>query len=244
MGPQNDLTGKVINGCKIIKLLERRDKTGKYFWLVECHCGNLFEMRGNCFVTGKTKSCGCSKTKINIKDLTGQSFNNLKIISNIGKKKISPNYHYLVECFCGKLFEARGSDIKRGHTKSCGCLNYIEYKNVKFRSVWEVYLSIYLTSKRIEWEYEKQMYVKIDGKLVKYYPDFYLPEQNKYLEVKGYKYLKGLVKSEALFNQGYNIDILKQDELEAFMGIKINKLNYIYATGGFDAVEKFILNKR
>lgn len=59
-------------------------------------------------------------------DLVGQRFGNLTVlefvpkISNKGTKKSS---YYICQCDCGNITNPISSnDLKRGHTKSCGCL--------------------------------------------------------------------------------------------------------------------------
>lgn len=44
-----------------------------------------------------------------------------KVIAQVGSKNTMCEF----ECFCGVFFVARKSDVVRGNTKSCGCLNYI-----------------------------------------------------------------------------------------------------------------------
>ena len=55
---------------------------------------------------------------------------------------------------------------------------------VKMRSSWEVKTADYLTRKNINWLYESEW---LDLGCTKYLPDFYLPEYNLYIEVKGRK---------------------------------------------------------
>lgn len=54
-------------------------------------------------------------------DLTGQKFNRLLVIENIGKNKWN-NYKWLCQCDCGNKTVVITSELKSGHTKSCGCL--------------------------------------------------------------------------------------------------------------------------
>jgi hypothetical protein len=68
------------------------------------------------------------------------------------------------------------------------------YKNIKFRSSWEVTYAKYLTKNHIKWQYEPKTF---DLGNTTYTPDFYLPESDTYVEVKGwwrddakFKYLK------------------------------------------------------
>lgn len=55
-------------------------------------------------------------------DLTGQKFSKLFILEVI-PTKIRGRTHYKCLCDCGNEKIIDGSKIKRGHTKSCGCLH-------------------------------------------------------------------------------------------------------------------------
>jgi hypothetical protein len=59
------------------------------------------------------------------------------------------------------------------------------YKNIKMRSNWEVAVAKYLDSIKIKWEYEPKTFYLNDINIC-YTPDFYLPEKNIWIEVKGY----------------------------------------------------------
>jgi len=56
------------------------------------------------------------------------------------------------------------------------------YKGIKFRSRLEAKWAVFFDACDIKWEYELEGY-EIDGE--KYLPDFYLPELDTYVEVKG-----------------------------------------------------------
>lgn len=53
-------------------------------------------------------------------DLTGSVFGRLRVINRNGKLNNKPAW--LCECKCGKLQTVRGSDLRMGKHKSCGCL--------------------------------------------------------------------------------------------------------------------------
>jgi hypothetical protein len=57
-----------------------------------------------------------------VKDITGQKWNRLEAISFV-KKDSGNNARWLFKCDCGKEHEARGSEVRNGSVKSCGCLN-------------------------------------------------------------------------------------------------------------------------
>lgn len=61
------------------------------------------------------------KTERNYIDITGQTFGELTVISMSGKTN-SGERTWLCKCKCGNTKEARGSNLRSGGTKSCGCL--------------------------------------------------------------------------------------------------------------------------
>lgn len=54
-------------------------------------------------------------------DLTGERFGRLVVIKRVGKNKQGKSL-WLCRCDCGNEIIVRGSDLKSGNTKSCGCL--------------------------------------------------------------------------------------------------------------------------
>jgi len=54
-------------------------------------------------------------------DLTGQRFGRLLVIKQVGKSKTGGPL-WLCQCICGKEIIVQSSNLKNGHTKSCGCL--------------------------------------------------------------------------------------------------------------------------
>lgn len=64
---------------------------------------------------------GEPKMNTEVKDLRGQRFNRLVVQKFEG---ITPSGHsrWLCLCDCGKTKVAQSTHLKRGHTKSCGCL--------------------------------------------------------------------------------------------------------------------------
>lgn len=62
---------------------------------------------------------------------------------------------------------------------------YSEKEDRMFRSSWEVELAELLTSLGITYEYEPQRFYYRDHR-ESYLPDYYLPEYDTFIEVKGY----------------------------------------------------------
>lgn len=60
--------------------------------------------------------------------------------------------------------------------------------NIYFRSSWEANIARYYNYLGIKWEYEPKTFVfkNITRGSVSYTPDFYIPEEDKWIEVKGW----------------------------------------------------------
>lgn len=54
--------------------------------------------------------------------MIGKAFNRLTAIEMTEKRDTSGCIVWLFKCACGNVLEASGKDVRRGHTKSCGCL--------------------------------------------------------------------------------------------------------------------------
>lgn len=105
----------------------------------------------------------------------------------------------------GKLSPRYGKRAILGHKET--------YRNIKMFSSWEVKYAQYLDKNNVKWEYEPKTF---DLGESTYTPDFYLPEQDKYIEIKGYftDYAKNKIN---IFRQLYaniNYEILEKQQLK------------------------------
>ncbi|WP_304068190.1 AP2 domain-containing protein [Megamonas hypermegale] len=109
-----DIVGKKFSMLTVL------DDLGNGKVLCRCDCGNVEEFSKTNIINGHTKSCGCLRGSTakerNLKDLTGQKFNMLTILKELGHNKV------LCRCDCGNIKEVTKSQVIRGMTKSCGCL--------------------------------------------------------------------------------------------------------------------------
>lgn len=55
-------------------------------------------------------------------DLIGKKFGRLKVVSQVEKRTVARQVKWSCICDCGKSTIVLGNKLKRGHTKSCGCL--------------------------------------------------------------------------------------------------------------------------
>ena len=86
--------------------------TNKYF-LCKCECGTLKRVAQSSLLQGKSKSCGCTKEKLN-KIVIGEKFGSWTVIS-------VKNTFSLCECECGNQREVSNTNLAHHKSKSCGC---------------------------------------------------------------------------------------------------------------------------
>lgn len=55
-------------------------------------------------------------------DLTGQRFGRLVVVGRAQKRGTQTNARWLCQCDCGNYIDVRGTTLKRGESRSCGCL--------------------------------------------------------------------------------------------------------------------------
>lgn len=107
---------------------ENRKTKGKYY-LCQCDCGNQKIIDKKSLVSGRVQSCGCLRAKrvseaVTI-DITGQKFGRLTVLEKVDYKD-TPNRceaKWRCKCDCGNIVEVRGTSLRKGLTKSCGCLH-------------------------------------------------------------------------------------------------------------------------
>lgn len=71
----------------------------------------------------------------------------------------------------------------------CGRTKLVEYEGYVLNGKWELIVAKWLSGCKISWtnKIQQEIYYEWQGKQHRYFPDFYLPEKNLYIEVKGYE---------------------------------------------------------
>lgn len=92
------------------------------------------------------------------------------------------------------------------------------YKGIQCDSSYELVFLIYCLDHNIKIERSKPYFIyEFEGRQRKYYPDFYLPETDTLIELKGYKDARVDLKLQSVIEAGKTIKILyKQDLLPYF----------------------------
>lgn len=121
MPPKKDLTGQKFG----LLTAQEYIKGGK--WRCQCDCGKETIVDTRNLISGHTCSCGCLVKTINSKnntfDMTNYENNTIKVLQRAGSDSQGVA---LWECqckICGNIFLTKGSTIRNGATRSCGCIH-------------------------------------------------------------------------------------------------------------------------
>ena len=132
---------------RLIVLSENgRDKHRNVLWNCKCSCGNETTVTGNRLRVGMTKSCGCltaerisNEGRKKSIDETGNRYGRLVVIS-LDESGPFDELGWICVCDCGNQLTVRGSSLRDGDTKSCGCwkrdVNKLPKGEAMFRQVY------------------------------------------------------------------------------------------------------------
>ena len=102
----------------------KKDKKGnsKSYWICKCDCGTIKSIASIDLLRGKTSSCGCKKTDgaKRVIDVSGEKFGKLTVLEMLPSKNKKTNCRCL--CDCGNEVIVNSWQLRKGKTKSCGCL--------------------------------------------------------------------------------------------------------------------------
>lgn len=167
----------------IVVTTERYLETGRYKKCCSPACG---KRRKHSF---ETKALIGSKLRRPPKEVTNTLQN--CVICQVQFERPSNKSHKTCSTVCrSKFFSQKlkgktgGYKIKSGSSKFHGSW----YKGSWMDSSWELAMAQRLDALNISWERGNRFfqYTNLAGEVRKYYPDFFLPEFNRYLEIKGY----------------------------------------------------------
>lgn len=124
--PIKEITGNRYGRLIVVKFLGVRSGWGAIFECL-CICGNVTVIRGTYLRSGHTRSCGClaheQTSQRSFLDRTGKRYGQLvciRLVLKTDKKRINL---WECKCDCGNFIIVRSTNLKNGHTRSCGCLN-------------------------------------------------------------------------------------------------------------------------
>lgn len=111
-----NLIGNVFGKLTVFSF-SGKDKHGQLLWLCKCECGNKSVKVGKRLLSGKTKSCGCSRAK----NLCGNTIGYWLVLKRVPSPQKTPKW--LCRCVCGVERGVWASSLHVGKSSSCGCKN-------------------------------------------------------------------------------------------------------------------------
>lgn len=125
-----DATGERFGRLTAIKYSHTEHGKGAV-WEFKCDCGNTKEILLSRVRNGYVNSCGCLRKenarKAIFKDITGQKFNHLTVVSYAGQSNGRTMWNCL--CDCGNTVVVDSNSLKSGNTTACGCRKSEGWRN-------------------------------------------------------------------------------------------------------------------
>jgi hypothetical protein len=240
-GKNKDIIGKTYGQLTAIKYAGK-DKYGQSLFEFKCSCGQSKILKGSTITNGRQKSCGCLSAPL-IPIVEGETYGRLTAIKPAGKNKFGQAL-YEFKCSCGQSKITQSYGVTKGTTKSCGCYhrengsiigsivglencrgstrNGWAVDDLELRSGFEVLMVLGFYKKGIAFEYEPKSFKLRDA--FRYTPDFYLPETDSWIEVKGWMKEKDQEKVDLFRALGNKIKVYRLKDVEAFSGLSYSKL--------------------
>lgn len=121
-----DLTGKKFGLWTVVSRAEN-NSTGGAQWFCICNCGTKKILSTSALNSGKTLSCGCSKSKNNN---VGKTYGDLTTIRFLGYYKKNPKW--LCRCSCGNEVELYENKLKQSINPNCGSAVHKKFVGKRF----------------------------------------------------------------------------------------------------------------
>ena len=115
-----DLTGRQFGRWTVLER-DMENPSREDYYVCRCDCGTVRAVAEKNLVSGRSKSCGCSREKRasvdRRKDLLGKRFGKLTVV------ELLPEGKCRCVCDCGNEKIMNAASLKQG-TQSCGCLRF------------------------------------------------------------------------------------------------------------------------
>lgn len=130
-----DLTGQKFGELTVIQY------AGGQYWKCKCSCGQVCVKHRNHLLDGRAHSCGHDNAN-NFRDVTGQTFGNLKALRYLGNKR------WVCQCKCGNIIELQQNYLIYGIVQSCGKCEYVYGNYYDTQETYDILAEIYKSFNR------------------------------------------------------------------------------------------------
>lgn len=216
---RTNLTGHRFGKLTALELVKNKG------WKCQCDCGNIIYVEGYNLKNGNTQSCGCLQkqrtSEASFKDLTGHRFGKLTVIERISENNRFNHVQYKCKCDCGNITIVDASNLRQGHTSSCGCI----------KSKGEAFINAWLTQHHINFipQYSHDHIFLSSGRRPMF--DFaifnYKKELQCFIEYQGQQHYKA---GYGWNNESNHAEIVRRDNEKRYacakLGIKLYEIPY------------------
>ena len=120
------LTEKVKYRGRYILVDELSLNTAKKVWVMCPDCKMVREVYWRVLLKSKSHRCHSCTNKLNRKGIEiGKRFGNLIVIDS------RRSGYSICKCDCGEITEISNYNLRKGHTKSCGCLKKYNFNDIE-----------------------------------------------------------------------------------------------------------------
>lgn len=112
-----DITGKSFGRLVAVEFV---GISGGAKWRCKCDCGKELVVASASLRSGNTRSCGCLLKGARIIDISGEKFARWTVLEF--SHTHSRTAFWRCQCECGTVSTVKGSALRKGQSKSCGCL--------------------------------------------------------------------------------------------------------------------------
>lgn len=118
VGNAKDLSGTINGDFTILYRTVAPETTNSQqaFWLCQCNLCKKFFVKSKTFLSKENKQCDCRN------DLVGKQFGRWTVLYLCEERTKKRGKIYHCKCECGNEKDVPAETLKRGESKSCGCL--------------------------------------------------------------------------------------------------------------------------
>lgn len=185
MPKRKDITGNIYGEFKVIEMLYNYNNTHRTY----CRCIGIndeeykeYIIRSDALLSGATQFTKGACTTGKRHDLTGKRFGMLTVLNPMETTTSGGHMIWECVCDCGNYIRTNQSNLEEGHSLSCGC---------RRSSKWEIFISEYLRSLNINFEFQKRFQDcrNLQGSDMLPF-DFYIENINTIIEYDGLHHFK------------------------------------------------------
>lgn len=179
-------------------------------WKCRCVCGNIKIILKDSLKSGASRSCGCGHVNVleNVRNKYGvDSPMQVPYIKNKIKETCIKKYGYDIPMRNLKV----SLKVAKTANQITELLHWFSKEGVLCRGSYEVAVVEYFNKNKIDYNWQAQTFTMPDGRT--YTPDCYLPDEDKWIEIKGYFYGDAEEKWNWFHNEYSNSELWNYDYL-------------------------------